>query len=422
LFLFSDSELPEVKMMEGRRIMNNGVRRWLLLAWLSCAPVSAQLHLITGSPTPKHNERFASALFRVNAATVQLVEELVPQSVGTDWIAISYDLKKAVLLPLAFTASDWKSPILVLDMSTGKVAKRCSFDAPANLSLVGQWLGRLPLRGPVVELVMSDLKTTKIYTMSLDVGTTCENSFAAGVASDAKFALAHGSAGVADLAQADGLFGGIDAQGRVLTVVLGTLVPFDYTIPTELRSAITPYAWGIEVNTSQLMVVTMVEEDRQTYRMFVLNKADQSWSILPAVSASIPPLRAFEHYLAFPISQPSKGREGRSAGEKGWRKGASRMGPDLDLRFRGMKRDYTGQLCLYDAAKRTIRTIVTNQADSEILLVKSGRVYYRIGDRLYQAAIGEAEIGRPTLLATADAIRDAHWAFIVEGKPKENRK
>jgi len=58
-----------------------------------------------------------------------------------------------------------------------------------------------------------------------------------------------------------------------------------------------------------------------------------------------------------------------------------------------------------------VRDIVTNQGDSEVILVEGGTVYYRASDRLYSAVITEAGLGPARLLVAGEAIRDAHWAF-----------
>lgn len=389
--------------------------RIILLGGLCCATLNAQLHLITGSPTPKHNEAFGSALFRVNGGTVQLVEELVSEKVGTDWIGVSYDLNKAVFLPRAFIASDWLNPIVVLDMVSGRVAKRCRFAAPSDLSLVGHWLANTPSRGHILELEMADSRHSQLTAMILDAAVPCEETFATGEPTDLRFAVASGIPGVADLAQGDGFFAVVDPQDHLMTVVARTRVYFeDYTVPADLRIGIVPYFSGVEVNTARLLVMALIAENRQTYRIVVLNKSTKTWSTLPAVSVTPPAVRAFEHYLAFPVSQPAKGREGRVAGSKEWRQGASRMGPDLHERFKDLNRDYSGRLCLYDSATQKLWTIETNQADSEVLLIENGQVYYRVSDRLYQMTIGPKGLGRRVLIATSDVIRDAHWAFRVK--------
>lgn len=66
---------------------------------------------------------------------------------------------------------------------------------------------------------------------------------------------------------------------------------------------------------------------------------------------------------------------------------------------------------VYDASSEKTYTIVTGQADSEVLLVENGTVYYRSADKLYSAEIGEDGLKPARLLATSELIRDAHWAF-----------
>jgi hypothetical protein len=72
----------------------------------------------------------------------------------------------------------------------------------------------------------------------------------------------------------------------------------------------------------------------------------------------------------------------------------------------------SGTLHLYDVDTEKMFTIVTNQGDSEILLVEGGMVYWRVANRLYSAPIADSGIGAQRLLATGEAIRDAHYAFI----------
>jgi hypothetical protein len=73
---------------------------------------------------------------------------------------------------------------------------------------------------------------------------------------------------------------------------------------------------------------------------------------------------------------------------------------------------FTGRLNIYDVEKEVSYRIETDQADSEILLVEDGKVYYRIANRLYEGRIAEKEITGTKLLATSDLLYDAHWAWI----------
>ena len=79
---------------------------------------------------------------------------------------------------------------------------------------------------------------------------------------------------------------------------------------------------------------------------------------------------------------------------------------------------FPGRLHLYDSDREQVYTIVTNQGDSEVLLLEDGTVYYRASDRLYAAPITEKGIGTARLVAKDYSIRDVHWAFI---KPSGER-
>jgi len=65
-----------------------------------------------------------------------------------------------------------------------------------------------------------------------------------------------------------------------------------------------------------------------------------------------------------------------------------------ELALRGVSANWTGSTCTLDA-NRSCPVI-------------SWTLHYRVSDRLYSAAILKAGLGEAKLLATADAIRDAH--------------
>src|SRR5258705_10086645 len=87
-------------MKQQRLTMRNQLthltRLGILLA-VGLIPVEGQLHLITGSPTPKEDIGYASALLRVQGdGTLQPVATL---AAGTEWISISYSWRKILVLP-----------------------------------------------------------------------------------------------------------------------------------------------------------------------------------------------------------------------------------------------------------------------------------------------------------------------------------
>ncbi len=68
--------------------------------------------------------------------------------------------------------------------------------------------------------------------------------------------------------------------------------------------------------------------------------------------------------------------------------------------------------CILDSETGRVFTITTDQGDSEILLIDSGTVYYRVSDQLLVAAISEKGIGEARVFAKNEAVRHAHWAFV----------
>jgi hypothetical protein len=88
------------------------------------------------------------------------------------------------------------------------------------------------------------------------------------------------------------------------------------------------------------------------------------------------------------------------------------MGPSIRGRLEDANVVFPGRMYLYDVDTERVYTITTNQGDSEVLLVENNVAYYRASDRLYSVPITEKGLGTARLLATHEAIRDAHWAFI----------
>lgn len=74
-----------------------------------------------------------------------------------------------------------------------------------------------------------------------------------------------------------------------------------------------------------------------------------------------------------------------------------------------------GILCLFNTNTQKYIEWLTNQGDSEILLVQDNAVYYRINDEIYKASILKGEkLGKSELLIKEPQVLDIHWAFISE--------
>jgi hypothetical protein len=73
----------------------------LLAASLGAAPALCQLHLITGSPNPlEFPGGYATLMLRIGAdRTLSQAAELTSADTGTQWIAVSNEVRRALVVP-----------------------------------------------------------------------------------------------------------------------------------------------------------------------------------------------------------------------------------------------------------------------------------------------------------------------------------
>ena|ERR1019366_1111789 len=123
-----------------KRLIQCGIVTMMVL------PVAfGQLYLISGSTTSKYNTGFSTSLLEVGSdGSVKINQELVPANPGTEWIAVSHDARKALILP-----KDPADHNIVFDFETVSAIKSCQRPATVNLLLVNQWLINDPVRGLV---------------------------------------------------------------------------------------------------------------------------------------------------------------------------------------------------------------------------------------------------------------------------------
>jgi hypothetical protein len=371
-------------------------------------PLQAQLYLITGSPTPKHNEGFASALFRVGEAGT-ITKEFDIAAGGTEWIGLSYESESAVVLgryPDNHTS--------IIDMSKASLSKRCENPPGHGMSLVNQWLAHLPDRGLtfVEHLSGNDPLKGQLVGMIADPALPCENSFVTLDPTEIKYVVAQGKGGVADVSVPDGIRVTIDLEGKVIAWVAGIPTYPGFEIPVALRQGLSsrPSVWML-VNNSRVAVFSLFE--KTSGRAVVFRKRDGTWRRLPDVSGQPFWLKGFGDIVAMSEARVKSDKYPASAGPAGWRKHRSDMGPNIDGRLHDSSEVFPGRLQLYDTERDRVYAITTNQGDSEVLLVDKNVVYYRVSDRLYSTEITVDGLAPARLIATSEVVRDTHWAFIV---------
>lgn len=399
-------------------------RLWLIGTMLGFASAANdQVFLITGNP--QSDTVFDSSIFEVGEEGVTLQLDLLPSRGGAEWIAVSYDLRLAVVLPL-----DRSAPLTVIDLDTAAITKECVLPpVPDGASMVQHWVAAIPGRGPMFEWhLFRGANESWAGGMILNPSTPCEESFPEVAPTDLIHLISHGTSGIAGYGSSEGTIGLFDKEGKVTGLIAGTPFKFPYDpLPAALLKDYR--ISNIIVSNAVVFVVGIYGEDPSKNRAVVFRKGDHTWHVLDPPGGGIGHLRGFGRYISIVetrtkkaiLAQRGRGHisidmdvrfKERSPGGAEWRKEETAKGPNMGEAFAAAQHIYPGRLHLYDTETKQMRTIVTNQADSEVLLVENETFYYRVSDRLYSAPITATGFGPALLLAQDEAIRDAHWAFL----------
>lgn len=386
-------------------------RSSIILALTAWTPAAfAQLYLLTGAPNPRGAGTYPMSLWLAEDDDVSIVDYIVQAHIGTEWVAVNYDWRRAVIL-----TSGSPSKLIVVDFDKAAVAKTCIVPDSGDRSLINSWLADAPAPGPSYEWLETGtdvIKDAVVQGMVLDPAIPCERSFARLEPEAIRYAVAHGNPGVGGVADPDGIHTNTDQDEKgSVSAWTNRNVPLGYSVPIELRRDLNFRSGRMEVNDSHVLV--LLHGDRKDdYRALVFRKSDKTWHTLPRFGDHYPYIRGFGRYLAAIEVRAKSVQNPRSAGMEKWKAGADRIRPDLKSSVEEMGESYPGKLHLYDVDTERVYSISTNQGDSEVLLVENNTVYYRAADQLFSASITSQGIGPAHLLATDDSIRDAHWAFI----------
>ena len=229
----------------------------LAVVAIATTPALGQLHLITGSPTPKYMIEFESALFRVSGdGSVIRVADLVSASTGTEWISTSEDWRKAVLLP-----RDGRfDRVVVVDFNSAAVVKDCRAGGPRFFTS-SEWLSDSPAKGPVLAEEVSDgnIASARVVGMILDPVVPCDRTFTAVDKGDVRYSLAAGRGGVGDVDRGSLLHVNIDGDGKVRRPFLDGSVYFEPQVPKSMISDFRQMAAGLVVANKKVFVLDVRE-------------------------------------------------------------------------------------------------------------------------------------------------------------------
>jgi hypothetical protein len=333
---------------------------------------------------------------------------------------MSYELKQAVVI-----LPGEPEYARFLDLTTPKVTKDCTVSSGSE-----HWLADIPGQGLALELVYlgeDPLHDPEhLYALLGDPAIPCEESFKEVSLQQVRYVTSAGISGVGDFTMMDGSYAFTNLAGTISKRMgTGNEVPLGYTLDHDLvpKSRTNMFVYA---SNSQVLVAQLFGDDR----FFILRKRDNTWRILPQ-QLSRDNVRAFGRFVAITERRYKRAiaaqlkehpggvnidkqvmEEELSAGKDEWRTVSSWMGPSLKDSFANSEFIFPGRLHVFDAENGNVFTIVTNQGDSEILLIEDGTVYYRVSDRIYTKSISDKGLSEAHLLAKDESIRDAHWAFL----------
>jgi hypothetical protein len=408
------------------------IRRIVFLAALFALAAPCQLYLLTGypdsHPVTYEDEGYPSSLLMVDGlGHISVASALVAQPPGTFWIGVSYEARKAVLVPGHAKDASGKTiddKVLVLDFDKAEIVKTCPWPMAPDTSLLALWLTDQPGLGPSFQwnFVHGDLaKNNFIRGMLLDPARPCADSLWTPQPEDVRNITKSGEAGAGGtLDRLDtriGIRGG-DPTGSI-TTSLGRPVPLGYQVPDSLREV--PNLGSLAsllVNNQHVFATTFCEGP---CKAVYFRKSDKTWHTLSVPGNQPPSVRGFGKYLAATELWTRSGLHPANAGEKDWRAVPEITTDDFGLPSGDILQPgpsphlgrfaLPGHIYIVDIDSGQQFLIDTKQADSEVLLIEDDVVYYRAADHLYSAKITGKGLEPAQLLAADDAIRDAHWAF-----------
>src|SRR5579872_7211260 len=120
--------------------MTNRFAALVVVAGLGTVPAESQVYLITGSPNPlEPSGGYQTLLLHVDKGGKVIQDsELTSEDAGTQWIAVSNEVRKAVIVP----RNPVHSPVKVIDLDSATVVKSCA--VPSAGFAMDHWIWDVP--------------------------------------------------------------------------------------------------------------------------------------------------------------------------------------------------------------------------------------------------------------------------------------
>ena len=388
----------------------------LLLLCLVSLLFSKNLYFINASPQPDFIAQYPVEITKLENSSLKLIQKITGEKTVTEFVRIYHDLNKVIILE-----NDMYGRI-----SKEKEKKLHILDY--NKSIAPQIL---PLSDPKYSYISSSLfRTTGNHliqgvklrrkSQSLLLGADIDNLSVENIdVNNYKYSILSGIPGGA-VAGGDYLSLYAKEDGSLVIPVTSDISKrpvFPYKLPKiwkqKKKDRIVAF-----INNDKLLVLSSIKSRNRDERgigstpFYILNKETNKWHKHDFKGGSTA-IRSFGNYW---LAGEVKEKKGKRANQfrRGIRKKETRTGSPVKWRLDEYNDFAPGILFCYNADTKKYYEILTNDADSEVLLIDNGIVYYKIYDEIYKAEIGENEISKGELLVKDDIVPDIHWAFISD--------
>ena len=384
-----------------------------------------KLYLLTGTPTPVSNEAFPSDLYQISpGGKLELVREVVPATDGVYSVEVSFD---AALVSIASPQANPNRFYVIRMDNPGRPEQHALnyegsgfnvnlLDLPGHRTI--QLLKNvLPLPGssqPEEEVTSRLRERTRLLGIDLSPGADLKPLELSD--SDYRYLVTHGNPGGGIMSASFANSGQLGPNGRALLIsTVSGPVPVGAELPFSVRGNRGDLITYHVIN-SEILAVTIkrksdaITSSRKTV-LHVYNRSKGEWESFP-IPGNSSGIRDFGSWISVTAADDNRDTTGKiSPGHKNRRTSVVRTGGPADERFAEIGLYFPGSLFLYNAATHSQYKLETGEGDSEILLVTGTSVFYRVNDQLFSADADAGELRNRVLLATADVIRDVHWAF-----------
>jgi hypothetical protein len=177
----------------------------------------------------------------------------------------------------------------------------------------------------------------------------------------------------------------------------------------------------ILVNTSDVLVMRRRQMTQANPKglgvstFAVFDKSANRWlQVQIPGSRSLP--CAFGSWVAATAREFDDSQKRISPGRERRQQQPSPHGRPVDSDFQEHRVYAPGILFLFNAETGKSVVVETGEGDSEVLLIDSGDLYYRVNASIYKARLTDAGIGPAQVLVTDAAVFNVHWAFL--GPPR----